>query len=365
MFIKKILILFPILLLGFEVNAQETKNNFTVDANFFRGNVMVHDNSMLHLATGQPTGLILSWNKFTDGTEPWQARFNYPDYGVSLVYQDFRNEILGYNASINGHYNFYFLNRHLMLRLGQGIGWASNPFDRETNSKNIAISTRLTSSTFFMLNYKTKRLLSRFGFQAGLIFTHNSIGNIKSPNKGVNTVALNMGLSYDFSDKNRVFKPLDTEIELSKKINYNFVLRGGVNESDILGSGQFPFFVFSAYAGKRLSHKSGVQFGTDFFLSYFLKEYIKYDSIISEGETDANTDFKRASLFVGHELFINKMSIISQVGYYVYYPYDFAERYYFRIGLNYYFSKKFFAALTLKSHAADAEAIEFGIGFKL
>ena len=68
---------------------------------------------------------------------------------------------------------------------------------------------------------------------------------------------------------------------------------------------------------------------------------------------------------MGHELFINRMSLITQVGYYIYYPFDFEGRTYLRIGLKYYFGKKWFGALTLKSHGAKAEAIEFGVGVRL
>lgn len=354
------LILFKLCI--FPITAQ---NNYGLEADFFTGNVLPHDNNLQHLATSHPKGFILSWNRLTNGEEAWQARYNYPDVGLSFVYQNYENNILGYNASLNGHYNFYFFKRHLMFRIGQGIGWSSRPFDRVTNPKNIAISTHLTSSTYIMLNYKKRNLVNNLGFQTGLMFTHHSIGSIKSPNKGINTMAFNMGVFYDFSENNRKFIPLDEKQDYSKDINYNLALRSGFNESDVVGSGQYPFFVLSGYADRKISHTNGLQFGADLFVSYFLKEFIAYQSILDDGETNPDTDFKRFSIFAGHELFINKLSIISQVGYYIYYPFDYSARYYFRIGMKYYFSEKLFGALTLKSHAANAEALEFGIGIRL
>ena len=68
---------------------------------------------------------------------------------------------------------------------------------------------------------------------------------------------------------------------------------------------------------------------------------------------------------MGHELFINRMSLITQFGYYFYYPFDFEGRTYNRIGLKRYFGDKVFGAITLKSHAAKAEALEFGGGIRL
>jgi hypothetical protein len=59
------------------------------------------------------------------------------------------------------------------------------------------------------------------------------------------------------------------------------------------------------------------------------------------------------------------MSFETQLGYYIYYPYDFEGRIYNRIGLKRYFGDKIFGAITLKSHGAKAEGVEFGIGVRL
>ena len=108
------------------------------------------------------------------------------------------------------------------------------------------------------------------------------------------------------------------------------------------------------------------ELGADVFFSNFLKEFIYYRSVaFPEDNLSGNEDYKRIGIFAGHELFMNKTAFITQLGYYVYYPYDFEGRTYFRIGLKRYFNDKFFGALTLKSHGAKAEAIEFGIGLRL
>jgi hypothetical protein len=102
------------------------------------------------------------------------------------------------------------------------------------------------------------------------------------------------------------------------------------------------------------------------FFSKFLKELIYYYSVaFPEYDVKGDEDWKRIGVFVGHELFINKMSLVTQLGYYVYYPYDFEGRIYNRIGMKRYFGDKFFGAITLKSHGAKAEAVEFGIGVRL
>ena len=171
---------------------------------------------------------------------------------------------------------------------------------------------------------------------------------------------------HDLNQESPEYIKTITKERFSQPIKYNLIFRTGINESDVVGSGQFPFYIVSAYADKRWTQVSAFQVGTEIFFSNFLKEYIAYRAAAypDEGE-DGTADYKRIGIFLGHELFINKLSVVTQYGYYVYYPYDFEGRTYIRAGLKRYFGDKWFAALTLKSHGAKAEAVEFGIGIRL
>lgn len=88
--------------------SQEKTHTSYVDVNYFKGNIALHNNDILHLINGHPEGFILAWNKKTYGFKEWEQRFNCPDYGVSLVYQNLKNDVLGNNFSFYAHYNFFF-----------------------------------------------------------------------------------------------------------------------------------------------------------------------------------------------------------------------------------------------------------------
>ncbi|MDO1502550.1 acyloxyacyl hydrolase [Winogradskyella maritima] len=360
-------LLFLFLLCCNSLWAQHLTSDAYLDLQYFSGNIALHNNDILHLISDHPEGVILSYNKKTFGDKAWEARYNYPDYGASVIFQNLRNDNLGKNIGVYGHFNFYFFNRNMQMRIGQGLAHTSNPYDRESNPKNIAFGSRILSSTYLMLNYKKERLFKNIGLQGGLSFVHYSNANVKAPNTSINTLALNLGLTYNFEEEDRAFQPLENSERFIEPIRYNIAFRSGINESDIVGSGQFPFYIVSAYADKRLNHKSAVQFGADVFFSNFLKQLIRFESTaqLENSEITGDEDYKRIGLFVGHELFINKLSIESQLGYYVYYPFDFEGSTYIRIGLKRYFGEKFFGAVTLKSHGAKAEAVEFGIGVRL
>ncbi|MBD0832889.1 acyloxyacyl hydrolase [Aestuariibaculum sediminum] len=358
-----------IFLLFFLVGFSQDKTHTSyIDLNYFKGNIALHNNDILHLIEGHPEGYILSWNRKTFGYNNWEQRYNYPDYGVTYVYQNLKSDVLGTVSSAYAHFNFYFLKRHMMLRVAQGIAYTDNPYDKTENYRNIAYGSKLLSSTFAMLNYKKERIFNRFGLQAGLSLIHYSNANVKAPNLSTNSIALNIGVTYNIDDVDPVYKSnlKDVKEKFTEPIKYNLVFRTGINESDVVGSGQFPFYIASAYADKRINVKSALQLGADVFFSKFLEELIYYQSVsYPEEDVSGDEDYKRVGVFAGHELFINKFSVLTQFGYYVYYPFDFEGRTYVRIGLKRYFGKKIFGAMTLKSHGAKAEAVEFGIGIRL
>ncbi|TXN36957.1 acyloxyacyl hydrolase [Flagellimonas hymeniacidonis] len=346
---------------------EEIPKKFVIDANQFYGSIVLHNPDISHLITDHPGGIILGLSKKRFGNEEWESLYGYPDTGFSFVYQNTNNSTLGDHFGLYAHYNFYFLRRNLQLRVGQGLAYNTNPYDKTENFRNNAYGSHILASTMVMLNYHKENLVAGFGLKAGISLLHYSNANFKAPNTSTNTMAFNLGLTYDLdAEKSYEFIQPETTEKITEPIRYNVVLRSGANESDIIDSGRYGFLILSAYADKRLGRKSAIQFGTDIFFSNFLKELIRFQSIsFPELDVAPDTDYKRVGLFVGHELFVNKMSVIAQLGYYVYYPFDFEGQVYNRIGLKRYFGDKVFGAITLKSHGAKAETVEFGIGIRL
>ena len=358
---RVILLFIPILV--FSQNKQETN---AIDVNFFQGNVLLHSQDLGHLL-GHPEGFMINFSRQTHGNKEWHKAYNYPDYGGYFLYQDFNNAFLGkmYSAGLN--YNFYFFNRTLQFKVAEGIAYATNPYNKETNSKNKSFGTNVTANTNISLLYKKDYLLAKFGVQAGILFTHYSNGRIKSPNSGVNSYNLSFGVNYNFNDKVKtVTDTVKFDMKFTEPLKYNFVLRSGVNESALIRSGQFAFYHLGTYIDKRINRKSALQFGADLFITPSLKELIKFQSVAyPEKNIDASTDFKRVGLFVGHELFINKLSFETQVGLYVYKPFKNDTAMYNRVGAKYYITKNIFSSFHIKTHLFLAEALEFGVGYRL
>ncbi|GEQ86924.1 hypothetical protein ULMS_24320 [Patiriisocius marinistellae] len=342
-----------------------------MEADYYYGSILEHNPDIQHVITGHPRGVTLSYNRKTFGGEAWERFHRYPDWGVTAIYQDMQNEFLGEAFSLYGHYNFYFFQRNVVVRVGQGIAYSTNPFDRESNFNNNAYGTRFLSSTFLKFNYVKENFYKGFGFHAGFSIIHYSNANLKAPNNSTNTFGLNAGVSYQLDYENLPeYTPIqegENSKDYAEPIKYNIAFRFGVHESDVVGSGQFPFYIVSAFADKRINYKSTLQAGIDVMFLPFMKEFIKYRSIaFPEDGLSGDEDWKRVGLFVGHELRFNKVAFVSQLGYYVYYPFEFENRVYNRLGLKRYFlGDKVFASVTVRAHWAKAEGVEFGLGIRL
>lgn len=345
---------------------QSDKYSFSTSGELFKGFIYKHSEEVGHLITSHPTGFIAELNKYTYGNEPWQQHYNFADMGYTLMYVDYNNKVIGKTVAAMAHYNFYFNKNHnkrsdFKFKLAFGVGYHTNPYDKVENNKNNFLGTPLS----FGMQLQTKYMhlvTDRLKAVAGLSYIHFSNASIQRPNKGVNIFASSLGLAYRLNKNKPKYKTMDLTETGEESIKFNLSLSGGLSETTTVGAGSYPFYVFNAYADKRLNHKSALQLGFDAFFTHSIREDIRYDKSL-DGEL--KPDYKRLGLTIGHELFVNKVSLLSQFGYYVYRPYKSFKPVYLRLGVKYYFSEKFFSTFVLKTHFAKAEAAELGIGIRL
>lgn len=348
--------------------------HYAIQLEYLYGNIIKHRKNISHLAVSNPSGVSVSFNKKTTASNKDMANYNFPDYGLTFTYQDFKNPTIGSTTALQFHYNFYFGNRAsnnlYYLKVAQGVSYVTNPFDLETNNKNIAFGSHLSANTSFAFNYKRKNILKGIDASIGLLLSHFSNGSTKTPNSGINLASINAGMNYNFDYNNPIdySKPLkEVERQGKEPIGYNFQFVAGINSTDNLLNKRFPYYTATFYVDKSINKKSILNFGTEVFFSKYLKELIKYNAAAfpEKPNQTGNEDYKRISLITGHELAISKFSILTQIGYYVYFPYKYGERFYERLGIKYYFGKKIFTSLSIKAHFFAAESIDLGIGIRL
>jgi hypothetical protein len=338
--------------------------NKTIGLEVFEGFILKHKPQISHLITNHPVGFRVTFDKKVYGDNAWEQRYNYPDMGMTFVYMDYRNPVLGKTLGLIPHINFYLRGKkeaksQIQFKMGFGMGYSTTKYNPETNNKNNVISTDLTGAVLFQFGHQYE-LTERLFLNSSASITHFSNGAIKKPNSGINVIAMNVGLSYMVRYVPKTFT-YNEEAKLEKKIiGISATITGGAHESLKIGSGAKPFFILSGLVDKQLNHKSRFGVGLEWFYSASLKDEIKYDDF-----ADKDTDSNRIGLFLSHELMINEFSVMTQAGYYVYDPYKPFLPVYFRLGLRRYFTPKLYCSIGVKSHGAKAEAMEFAIGYKL
>ena len=352
--------IFPLVLFSL-VNTVALGQRYThvIGANVFKGFIYQHSGDIANLINEHPVGAEIYFNRLTNGQKNWESVNNYPEVGYSLGYYDYKNELLGQTISTLIHIQYALLKHrkphNLKIHVGTGLGFNTRPYHRENNNKNTILGSTVTFSLQGRLIYTYS--LAKWQFSLAPNITHFSNGSLRQPNKGINIVTLDAGISHTIG-KNIDFSNENATIDFDKGLKVNIALYTGMKNNNE-GGGSFPFVTLHSTLSKQITPQSGFHTGLELFYSLALKDKIENDYQLPAGETP---DFKRLGWVTGYEWYISRVSIIFQLGYYLYRPYKDISPLYQRLGMKVYTGKLLYFAANLKTHGATAEMAEFGLG---
>ena len=361
---KGLVFLLLILFVFYQPAVSQNKYTYTLGANVLKGFVVKHDKFMGHLSQGPTHGFEVSLNKNTYGYQPWEQVFNYPDVGFSLSYFDYAAEELG--QSVTGvSYADFTLNKNrwsdLIFKIGTGIGYHTKPYNREHNNKNVAVASRFSFTLQGRLGFNVK-LYDRLKMANSITFSHFSMAAYKQPNKGLNIVSVNTGLAYRLEEEKVTYQFDKASFQYDPSLKYNLSFSYTLKEINPLGSRKHPVYVASFYVNKQVSHTNIVNAGIDAFSNTSLKaEMIKNQDV----DLQDPPDHRRIGVTVGHELALNRVALLTQLGVYIYRKYKTDRPLYQRYALKYYFDDLFFASIGFKTHLAKADHAECSLGIRL
>ena len=357
------------LIKGFsELQAQEEATYFEVD--YAYGSILKHKAVMGHLVRAHPELYSVSWYN-TAANNSWKSAFNYYDWGVRLIHQRFNYEALGSVTALNYFNNYYLLNRNnkhqLTYETGLGLGFNTNPLDLESNNQNVAISSPVSFSVHMKINYKYPNIYKGVGFHTGLFFTHYSNSAVKVPNFGVNSVFLNLGLSYrPLYAQSNFYTDIEKTNIASQPIHYHIGMDFSMHEVQAT-LGAKPVVNLSTYVNKKLSRKHGIRLGFDFSASKAYKDYAEFrHHVFTEDSGRVLKDYKQIGVFTGYELHFNKWLFEMNVGYYLYNPLQKTPSLYQKTGFKYKIKdSKFSVGFAIKVHNFRADNTSLGVSYQL
>ena len=348
--IKRSTLLIFCLLMYYSGIAQDKKIFF----DFTSGGGRLYPNAYESHLAGPVTFFNARLGLKTLGQKEWQRLYNFPQLGIGISHIYLTTKSLGNPMAVYSFLNLPLLGRsELKLNLGitLGVAWGYNPY-RAQYPYDTVIGSLVAFYTSMNLNtsvHITKSLEFLFAFE----FYHLSNGNTNKPNYGINMLGAETGLRYTLTHSNAV--PNKDPVPPAEK-NSSFIVFGswgwkkewvGVSESNV-GSVSAGYY-------RTINHKSRLSAGADLF----------YDeaTLLETHKVNVPGNVLASGLFAGHELTISKLSIVTQLGVYIFNPNPYDPFYYTRIGLRYALGKRIITSLTMKAHGLAVDFLEWGFGY--
>ena len=311
----------------------------------------------------QSFSLKMLWQN--PGHNAWQRIYNIPYYGFGVSLGDlFNPDEIGYPISFYGVLGIPIkrwdkLEIYTELQLGLASNWIQ--YDPDTNPKNIAIGSDLTSH----LNFGFKAFYpigEKLDLGAGVSFTHFSNGGLERPNYGINHWAPYFDLKYRLAGRPEIpeLKASD-ELEFKKEI----ILTGSYSRyqtiTDTLDLHYYTVAGLSSYFLWQHTDAIKSGFGLDLNILTGLNiDPMGYPNPLCLDNFTLGFGYQIEFLF-------NRLSIVGGLGNYalhvVYKPF---HKFYQRIGIKLYLLKNLYTGVNVRTvNFATAEYLEFNLGFRI
>jgi hypothetical protein len=242
-------------------------------------------------------------------------------------------------------------------RFAFGLAYLTQAFDPKENYYNIAIGSHLNVHLNLSLQ-ASWRLSEAFRFHSGLSLTHFSNGATRMPNLGINLPTLTLGLDYAPSG----IRPIRSGLNQTLSNRYTqFLITGAAGWKEAYPPGERTYGAgsLSLNVERRVSMGSQPGIGIDLFFDGSARQRMTRQG----GSYEGVKDNIRQGLHISYGMVFGRILFTIQAGSYLLMTWEEDGYLYNRFGLRYYFSDHLLANLTLKTHLAKADFIEWGIGY--
>ena len=362
---KYVLIVFFFLYLPvFSVQPDDSIRSF-ITGKIHYGFVLPHHSFIEYLVNSHLYAVELNYTKVTP-----DSNYYKPEKGLGLIYSQLgNNELLGTSVSLLGFYNYNILHSsddwfRTDFRIGLGLGYVTKTFDLYSNNTDLAISAHINAHINLGLEFKY-RVSSSCAINFGGRLMHLSNGKMSAPNYGINLMTINAGISCLVRDRTTPYKKLI--LPVPKTWIYEAVVAGGVTVIAAHMPGLYPVASAQVNGYRQFNQKGRLGVGVDFFYNQST-----YPSLITHNLYDwlepmnfKKSDNMSAGIHLAYEICHNRLTYTIQLGSYLKSAVYGTGGLYHRIGLKYTLTEHLMLNLSLKTHWAVAEYVEWGIGYRI
>ncbi|WP_289054438.1 acyloxyacyl hydrolase [Carboxylicivirga marina] len=356
------------------VNAQSAINSDNVNpkhtyltTRLHGGIVVPHHVNMMYFIENFSGGVELTYGRSLFSKDSWESYFNYPEIGLGFYYGTFGNrDIYGAGLALFPYINYnIYRNARLSVqnKVSMGLGYATKPFNIETNTYNTVFSSHLNAyiGLALLMDY---RLNKQFSLALSASLTHLSNGAARKPNHGVNTFTGSIGAKYHF---NEAATPILNKVEAPKSRHREIIVVGSIGRSQSTAYNESLYWNGSLSINHlwHLNEKRAIGLGYDQFYSetapHSWEAYENSDEEISF----SSRHYLFNGLFASYNVFLGKTTLFLNLGAYLHTNIKPPQPLYPRMGIRHYVTKNLIANFSVKASFFRSEFLEFGLGYRI
>ena len=326
------------------------------------GFLAAHRGVMAHMPKNLAVAGEFSYVFRTRGFKAYQRVYKFPAYGATLFYGQVGNqELLG---NFTGAYGFAelpmvsFRNYRMDFKLGLGLGYNANPYHPVNNPLNVALATKING--LMCLSIKSSYSFRKNSFNAGLDITHFSNAAWKVPNFGINMPFISVGYAralnsvpYFDSYEGDVMTPMGLPYD---RWLYSATAILSAKQMMPIGGRRYPVYALNLSAKHFFGYKAGLELALDLISKQAILDYQPY--IVK-----SQLDILQVGAYAAYLVPLDRFHFVFGMGAYLRDKFSPEDPLYHRIGARYYLKNGLLLNLTLKTHWARADYLEYGIGY--
>lgn len=319
------------------------------------GFLLAHRGLMAHLPQAPAVAGEFSYIYQTASAKQWHQAYRQPLVGGTLFFGSVgNNQILGRFLGLYGFVELPIVKlKHYRLdfKFATGLGYTNRTFDPVLNPQNVAIGSRVNALMCFALKQSWRWNNTALTF--GIDMTHFSNASYQMPNLGVNVPFLSVGVQRFFEEHSTENK--QTEL-VCPNLTFGLTAVASAKEMRPLGVGRFPVYAGNIFARKTLNVRGGLEASLDIIYKTGLLSHPSYPQA-------AALDPLQIGLFLGYIQSFDRLHFIYGAGVYLRDVLQPDDAFYIRLGSRYALTKQLDMLMTLKTHYAKADYMEFGLAY--
>lgn len=353
---RLVIVLFLFVICITSVSGQKGMNTW-LECRGKAGFLIAHRSSMGHMAQEHAYATELSYIMQPEGEKAWHSNFRDPLYGFTFFAGTVGSKAyLGHYFGLYSFVEFPFIkykSYSFAGKLGSGIGYGTKIYNSETNILNVAIGTHFNAQ--ICLGLVSRFQIGKSMFSVSADMTHFSNGATKIPNLGINVPYVSLAYSRQLTEKEE--EKREELFDLKKKRwEYGVLVIGSMQEVFPGFNTRFPVFGLDIVGRYFFGKKSAMEVSFDVFSKQSIKNY-------QPDVEKSQLDILQVGMYCGYIIPLDRVHILIGMGAYLRDKYSPADPLYHRLGFRYLFPNGINLNLSLKSHWARADYIEYGIGY--